>query len=263
MPRNRLIAAVLLAALAVAGGVAWWKLKPAAVAPLPSQADLREQQLRREEVERIARADAGAATRTDIVRPTQPTDGPAGGNPKKIQEPAGYGTLQPISATATPQTKAAVEAALAKNHPERLTSAILPAPFDAKKWVEDADYRQQYLATPEPGRCYQSAQPAQGVRRIALACPAYIETLQGQPVELRVRATPGMPVTFTSFDAAQFVDTKVTTQTVVADKDGIASVQLLPTPGVIAESRVRASCPVDAGVALITVFVKLPAEAAK
>lgn len=186
---------------------------------------------------------------------------------KPIMAPPSYGNLKPIDPSVSPQAKAAAEAFATKSHPERLSCAVFPAKFNVEKWKNDADYKTAYLATPEPARCYQSAQPSKETPRIALACPQLIQTMQGQPVELRVKGSPGFPVTFTSFDAASFISgsgntgSQLTTQTSICDENGIATATLLAPPGVIDDCRVIASCPVNAGLAKITVHVRLPASA--
>lgn len=265
MKKSTLFQLSTLAILIALGAGAWWATRQnnTVDSGLSSQ---KESDVVREEGARIAQADAQVAVQRKAeaaVIAAGSKGVPAMG---QVKQDPGYGQLTPISPDASPQAKAAVEAALTKTHPERLTCAILPAKFDAKKWAEDAAYKAEYLRVPEPARCYQSAQPKKGVKQIALACPAYIETLQNRPVELRVRATPGMPVTFTSFDAAKFTagsgntGSQLTTQTVVADENGIAVATLLATPGVIDDCRVIASCPVNSGLAKLVVHAKLPEE---
>lgn len=266
MNRKNLFQLSAAAAVIALGVGTWWltREKSSGNSLLPANG---EEVARREEGERIAKVNAEMAAKREAGQAQVP--GMIGKTPdgKTIQAPPDYGSLKAINPDASPQAKAAVEAALSKTHPERLTCAVLPAKFDAKKWVEDAAYKAEYLRVPEPARCYQSAQPAKGVARIALASPAYLETLQSQPVDLRVKATPGMPVTFTSFDAAMFTagsgntGSQLTTQTVVADENGIATATLVATSGVIDDCRVIASCPVDAGLAKITVHAKLPENA--
>lgn len=255
-----------VAALIALGIGAWWftRESPSVDSGLSSG---QEADVRREEGARIAKADAEVAAKREAERAE--ASGTIGKTPdgKPIPAPPGYGTLQPLSPSASPQAKAAMEAFVTKTHPEYLSCAVLPPRFDAKKWLEDAAYKAEYLRVPAPARCYQSAPPKAGVRRIALACPAYIETLQSRPVELRVKASPGFPVTFTSFDAANFlsasgnVGSQLTTQTAVCDENGVATAVLVAPPGVIDDCRVIASCPVNAGLAKITVHAKLPASA--
>lgn len=248
------------AVVALGAGVLWFTRDQN---PINQDVSSSESKLQREEGERIAKADADIAAKRREEGQGVATGGKL---PEVSTKGLSYGQLKPISPDASPQAKAAVEAVATKTHPERLTCAILPAAFDAKKWAEDAAYKAEYLRVPEPARCYQSAQPQKSVKQIALACPAYIETKQGSPVELRVRATPGMPVTFTSFDAAMFTSgsgntgSQLTTQTTVADENGIATATLLATPGVIDDCRVIASCPMNAGLAKIIVHATLPEE---
>lgn len=259
MSRNSITTIALLTAV-VAIGAAVFFLKNRENRQHPGMLDDTSKQ---DDSANITQADAEAKR---LAEADKAKGGKSGSDPMALStEGLSYGHLSPIALDATPQVKSAVEASLAKTHPERLTCAVLPAAFDAKKWSSDEAYRAEYLRNPEPARCYQSAQPGKGVHRIALACPNYIETLQGRPVTLSVRATPGMPVTFTSFDAAHFTagsgntGSQLTTQTCISDGNGVATATLVAPSGVIDDCRVIASCPVDAGLAKITVHVRLPA----
>lgn len=265
MNRKSLFQLSAAAAVIALGVGVWWftREKSPENQGIPSA----QEKIQREEGERMAKADADLAVKRREEGQAGGTAAPGDRKPVST-EGLSYGQLKPLAPDASPQVQAAVSAALGKNHPERLTCAILPAAFDSAKWLNESDYKSEYLRIPEPARCYQSAQPQKGVKQIALACPAYIETLQNHPVELSVRATPGMPVTFTSFDAAMFTagsgntGSQLTTQTAVADENGIATAVLLATPGVIDDCRVIASCPVNSGLAKITVHAKLPEQKA-
>lgn len=211
-------------------------------------------------------ADLNGRKMTDPAKTKGGPATPKDGGGMAGQPLASYGELKPMSPSVSPQAQSATTAALTKTHPERLTCAITPAPFDLAKWNADSAYRKAYLETPEPGRVYQSLAPGKDIPHIALASPSYVETLQGQPVVLSVKAPAGLPTTFSSFDAAHFtagsgdgvVGSQLTTQTVVASDDGVATATLVAPPGVIENCRVRASCPAASGFVTFNVFVKLP-----
>ena len=83
---------------------------------------------------------------------------------------------------------------------------------------------------------------------------------QGQSIPLRVRATPGAPVTFTSFDLGQF-ENQLTSITVQADKQGIATARFVGSSGTINDVNILVASPVNSGQAKFAVNVVLPRPA--
>ncbi len=153
-----------------------------------------------------------------------------------------------------PQIASVKEAMRTKTHPERLSSLIIPAPFDA------AAYRagpEKYLNVVEPGRVWQAAQPGPGVKRLTSVSSEYEFIEQGQSVSLKVQAAPGAPVTFTSFDLGAF-DNQLTSQTVKADETGLAKATFIGTGGTRGEVKILAASPLSSGQVQFLVQVDYP-----
>lgn len=161
-----------------------------------------------------------------------------------------------------PETNAAtqsVAAALANpvEFPERLGPAF-PAPdFDLDAFMADP---QKYLNTIEPGRIWQSLPKGEGVPQISRQSPLYQSLIQGEAVTLRVKVTPDAVVTFHSFDLGHF-DNQLTTTSVQAGEDGIASVNFTASGGTFGELNILAASPQTSGQVNFVVKVGLPAVA--
>ncbi len=176
-----------------------------------------------------------------------------------------YGQTSPIKADVNEQVAAAYEAIKTGKHPERLSVAIAsetarsfdPEKFDPESDRYDEDYRKAYMRSPEPGRVWFPAQPAEGVSRIQPLMPRYVEVPQGEEITLRVSGEPGQPVTFTSFDLGQF-ENKLTTMTVVANDQGVAEAKFQGPPGTIDDVAIMAASPVMSGQVRLTVHVTMP-----
>ena len=83
---------------------------------------------------------------------------------------------------------------------------------------------------------------------------------QGESVRLSVKVTPNAPVTFSSHDLGSF-ENKLTTTTVVADENGIASANFTAGGGTIDQVYVLAASPVTSGQTTFTIDVSLPLAA--
>lgn len=154
----------------------------------------------------------------------------------------GYGATPPITAD-NAQVRSALEALKDGKHPERLNPLVAPKPFDATAYKADP---KAYLDVVEPGRALQSKPYAPGVAAIEPVSAYWNEVKQGESVELAVKAAPGYPVTFTSFDGGSFGN-GLTTQTVEADAAGLARVKFLGVPGTVLETNILASSPMTSG----------------
>lgn len=188
---------------------------------------------------------------TDIQtrqRDNEPAD------PDAVPAEFDYGTTPPIPKDANEYVKSVVEALETGTHPERVSSLITPAPFDPVAYQADP---QKYITTVEPGRVWQSAQPGPGVPRLLSQSPRYVEVEQGLPVTLKVKAAPGAPVTFTSFDLGAF-ENLLTSMTVQADGEGNAQVRFTGTPGTINNVNILAASPVTSGQLRYVVNVTQP-----
>lgn len=142
-----------------------------------------------------------------------------------------------------PNVASVIEAIETGAHPERLTANILPAAFDEAAYREDP---QAYLDIVEPGRVYQSAQPGPRVKSVGPVGRHRHTIKQLESVRLQVKAAPDYPVTFTSFDLGAFSN-QLTSITVVADKDGIASAVFTGTEGTINDVNILAASPMASG----------------
>lgn len=205
--------------------------------------------------------------RTDLERdtPTTPEDAEATSGGK---DPLDYGTTPGVAINTNEQTQAVAEAIKTGRHPERLSVSVAsktarnfdPEKFDPESDAYDEEYRSTYLASPEPGRVWFPAQPAEGVERIQPLMPQFVQVEQGEDITLRVSGQPGQPVTFTSFDLGMF-ENQLTTMTVVANAQGVAEVQFRGPPGTIADVKIMAASPVLSGQVRLTVNVVDPVVA--
>ena len=165
---------------------------------------------------------APASPTTAVVAPSAPAPGtPPATGPGPVNEKGAvdYGTTQPVRPDANPQAASVGEALKNRNHPERLSPIITPAPFDLAAYQRNP---QAYLNVIEPGRVFQVAQPGPEVPRIAPLSPLAVAIPQGSSTPLQVRVPPGMPVTFTSFDLGRFAENQLTSITVAANDQGVA-----------------------------------------
>jgi hypothetical protein len=170
-----------------------------------------------------------------------------------------HGALPAIPGNANPQVKAVVEAVRDKNHPERLSVLASPKPFDAAAYKNNPSV---YLETTEPGRVFQTAQPGEGVPVLKRVSADYSRVTQGESVLLRVKAKPGDPISYTTFDCGAF-DNGLTSITVKADDKGVAVAKLTTTPGVYKDIHILAGSPMAASQVRFVVNVSLPETVAK
>lgn len=182
-------------------------------------------------------------------RPAEPKEGAA-----EAKSPFDYGRTPRVSPDANPQVKSVAEAIREKKHPERVSVLIRPPPFDAKAFQADPA---KYLGVVEPGRVFQTAQPGPKVPVLRPVGQSYREAVQGEVVPLRVKAPPGSPVTFTSFDLGAF-ENQLTSITVQADKQGVAEAKFRGTPGTIEEVHILAGSPEASGQVRFVVNVQRP-----
>jgi hypothetical protein len=150
------------------------------------------------------------------------------------------------------QRQSVVEAVKAGTFPERLSPLVKPKPFDLTRFNADTA---AYLATCEPGRAFQSAEGAPGRKALQPAEARNYLINPGKSVKLAVKAEPLAPVTFTTFDKGAFRN-ELPSETVLADKDGIASVLFIATAGTVDEVHILAGSPLSVGTVAFVVQVK-------
>lgn len=166
------------------------------------------------------------------------------------------GRTQPVTQE-TPALAGIREAIAQRKHPERLSPAIAPAPFDPQAYAAD---EARYLALVEPGRVFQVRQPGPEVPRLQAETAQDVGLVQQVPLELRVRAVPGAPVSFTSFDLAHFQENGLSAITVKADAQGTARVHVVAGPGCFGRVSVLAGCPLTAGQVTFVGVVEQPQQ---
>lgn len=156
-----------------------------------------------------------------------------------------YGRVRPVAAN-TNKTVAAVAKAMQPETRDKRQLTVLaePTPWDRATYIKDPA---AYTEISEPARAFRPAQPAADVPRLERIGSNAVRLKQGTSTELRVRTEPFMPVTFTSLDMARFGN-QLTSQTVAADKFGIATVTFHAATGTLYDTDVQAASPVASGV---------------
>jgi hypothetical protein len=213
--------------------------EPAAVAPSPPEA---------------AEASGSASVTRPSAAPATPASPPSASAPG-AEHPADLEQDEPITYVQYPginprldpnanaQVASVVEAARTGKHPERLSSLVLPKPFDRAAYAANP---RAYLDVIEPGRVFQSAAPGPGVPVLDSLGAEMLSMSRGTPVELKVKAAPGAPVTYHSSDLGAF-DNQLTTITVRSDEQGVAVAQFHATPGTIGDCNITAASPMCSG----------------
>jgi hypothetical protein len=156
-----------------------------------------------------------------------------------------------LEAQAEANARSVVEAAQTGRFPERLSALVPARPFDKTAWEADP---QAYLNVVEPGRVWQSAEGAEGVKTLAAVGVAYKEVAPGGSVVLEVTGEAGAPVTFTSFDMGAF-ENKLATITVRAGADGVARAVFTATEGTVEGVNIAVGSPMAVGQAKFLVQV--------
>ncbi|MBI3831839.1 MAG: hypothetical protein HY291_20120 [Planctomycetes bacterium] len=177
---------------------------------------------------------AGAAAKTGTAALEAPAAPP----------PQDFGRFEPVKADASPQAASVAEALKKKDHPERLSALLPPKPFDKAAFEAQPA---AYLSVAEPGRCYQSAQPGQDVPMLSAQSPLSSRIKQGESIKLTVKTVPMAPFSATSFDGGAFTESKLNCVTVRADKEGVASVTFVATPGTLNDCHILGAAPLSSG----------------
>ena len=141
--------------------------------------------------------------------------------------------------------------------PSEVRSALFPPePFDQAEYDRDP---KAWLTKIRPGRAFQTAQPGPEVRPIVADSPAFSNVLQGEQVTLRAKVKSGTPVTFYTSQLGEFGN-RLTTRSVAADENGIATATYTATPGTQGVVNILAASPVNSGQLRFQVRVSLPTE---
>lgn len=170
------------------------------------------------------------------------------------------GGVPDVAGNANPEVKLVYDALKEKRNPELLSSSVISHDFNKQEFDADpAAYAQKYASRPEPGRVFAPAQPGEGVTALKSVGARLHRVQQGESVRLSVQAVPNAPVTFTSFSAGQFANL-LSSQTVVANADGLAEATYTATSGTKKQVRILAASPLTADQVAFTVSVKLPTD---
>ncbi|QDT07432.1 hypothetical protein K227x_58590 [Rubripirellula lacrimiformis] len=165
------------------------------------------------------------------------------------------GLVTPIARDANKATESVFEAARSKKHPERLSAAFMPEPFDRQAYEESPE---AYLSLHVPGRVWQSAQPGPDVPVVESFGKRNHRMRHGESVRLQLKTQAAMPATFTSFDNGVFSN-GLTSITVKADKDGVATANFRASSGTAGEINIIAASPVATERVVYRVNVVSPA----
>lgn len=157
----------------------------------------------------------------------------------------GYGRTPAITEQEikeSPQLQAAVEAtADTKAFHNRLSLLAKIEDFDRDRYVNDEDYRKEYLRVAEPARVYQTDQNSE--YRLERLSPYYQKVEQGSSVIISVRGEAHMPISVSSLDLGKFAN-GLTYQTLQADRSGEATFEFYGMEGTIADANILVSSPV-------------------
>ncbi|MCM8539998.1 MAG: hypothetical protein NE328_06945 [Lentisphaeraceae bacterium] len=158
----------------------------------------------------------------------------------------------------SPQLQSVVKAMSdPKEKGSHVSPLIKAKPFDKSRFSSDANYREKYLNSAEPGRVYQVDSKSQF--KLARQTPYYQEVVQGESVNISVQAEPNMPVSITSFDLGKFAN-HLTYQTVLADSSGTAIFEFFGMPGTFNDSKILVSSPTSRGQLKFVVRTKIKTE---
>lgn len=141
-------------------------------------------------------------------------------------------------------------------HPERLSLQIAPAAY--VRPTDDAAM-QRYLNTIEPGRVYQTADPATGAPALAAeggGTTVVIPRLGS--TSLAMRTAPGAPCTFLALEGGSFDDSSLSCATVLAASDGIARVTYRADAGTVDDAAILVGSPAAVGTLTLIVHVHHP-----
>lgn len=169
----------------------------------------------------------------------------------------GFGSTphhEPDESLAIRATYDAVIAGPTTLNPERISPLLPAVSFDPVTYKENPSI---YLQEFQPGRVWQAAQPDDGVPVLKRIGERNVTLRQGESVRLKVKSSPGAPVSFLSFDSGQF-ENGLTGISVAANADGVAEAVFTATPGTIAKLSVLAASPMASGRVQFRMFVLPP-----
>ncbi len=251
-----MLIAVLAGGVVIAIGIAVFiankSIKPIASVSNPKLDSLKEQS---EEAKQSTSLPPGWTIVGGVARPATDVqlnrNQPAENNiPDKVL----HGFSPPVSPTANKQVEYVYAALKDHSNPNAYSSFAEAKPFNADAYKADPD---KYINSVEPSRVFSAAQPGDGIGVIRPVGKPYHGVVQGEAVTLAVEATPGAPVTMTSFQLGYF-ENQLTSITVKADDKGVARAIYTAGGGTIDDVQIMAASPMTTGQVKFTVNVKLP-----
>lgn len=191
-----------------------------------------------------------ACSRTEAARSAAPPSTTVSAPPPEVfAEPA----LRP-----DPRACAAsvAEAQDGGQHPERLSVQIQPPPY---RRTRDPAELQRYLDTIEPGRVFQTADPASGAMQLTLVGSGATTVIPRLgSATLAVRTVPDAPCTFLATEGGAFAETGLACATVQANADGIARATYRADAGTIDDATILIGSPEAVGTQTLIVHVHHP-----
>lgn len=161
-----------------------------------------------------------------------------------------------LSGNENPQVRKLVSEISGENPlPQAMSSYFQDEAFDRQAYLADPD---AYLQKTRPGRAFAPADPGPDVIPLESLSPGFVRILQGEQVVLKVKAEPGLPVTFYSPDTGHFVGNLLTTRTIAADNEGVAQVTYKTGPGSLGLTDVMVASPVHSRQIQYRIKVELP-----
>ncbi len=169
----------------------------------------------------------------------------------------GYGSFPPVDMEKMNPNKEYLLNALKdpQNNPGAISIVGKREKFNLEEYKQDP---QKYLNIVAPGRAFDCAQAAEGVKPIQQVGEASLRVKQNESITLQAKGLSNMPISFTVFDGGIFEQNGLNSITLQADASGLVSVEYIPTSGVINQVRIRAASPVNSGTLEWIVNVSLP-----
>ncbi len=137
------------------------------------------------------------------------------------------------------------------------TPLVLPEPFDANRWANDATYRTDYIAGIVPGRVWQSANPGASIPELTTTGSRRITVASNGQVTLSVTTIANAPVSFTTMGTGYFTLNGQGGVTVQANAAGLATVNYqAPINGIVP---ILVASPLASGLIRLQIAVTTPA----
>ena len=249
---------LVLVAVGVAGLVAmtaWPVSGERASAPPMEPADIGTRALQPGDLPAESAVVAASSATTSTTAVSASDAAPSAG--AVVAQPGQVGATPVIAAEMNANQRSVVEAVRTGKHPERLTLAVDPAPFDPAAYARDA---REYLSVVEPARVYQTAPAGPDAVPLRAVVDHTIRLPAGGSTSLTVIGKPHAPVSWSVLDGGT-LSNGLASITVQADAEGRATTTYTATPGTVDEVQILVGSPMTVGTLTLTVEVDDPAAA--